>query len=109
MEIIRPQVERFLFGRFEITTFMDGAHVRNKINPPFAMDKSPEEIAGIAAANNIFDYQFENTYSPTLLNVDGKVLLIDTGFGQLLNDGKTGYLLQLLILNFYEYLQLHSL
>ena len=96
-KIIRPQLERFQFGRFEITTFMDGAHIRNQINPPFVMDKTPEEIARIAAVNNIFDYQFENTYSPTLLNLDGKLVLIDTGFGQLLNDGTAGYLLQLLI------------
>jgi hypothetical protein len=96
-KIIRPQLERFQFGRFEITTFMDGAHIRNEINPPFVMDKTPEEIARIAAVNNIFDYQFENTYSPTLLNLDGKLVLIDTGFGQLLNDGTAGYLLQLLI------------
>ena len=93
---IRAQIQRFALGSSEIITFLDGSHVRDAINPPFAMNKSETEISEIASKNNVPSSRFENTYTPTLLNIRGKLVLIDTGFGQLLDDGKTGKLLELM-------------
>ena len=44
----RPALHRFILGQADVTTILDGAHIREPINPPFAMDKSESEIATIA-------------------------------------------------------------
>lgn len=77
----RPTHHRFILGEAEITTILDGAHQRDAINPPFSMDKSGDEIAAIATANNLPSTGFENTYTPTIININGTVVLFDTGFG----------------------------
>ena len=77
----RSTVQRFSLGDAEITTILDGSHVRDAINPPFAMDKDVDEIASIAAANNLPSNGFENSYTPTVVNIGGQLVLFDTGFG----------------------------
>ena len=49
----RPTLHRFTLGQADVTTILDGAHIREPINPPFAMDKSEGEIAAIAHTNNL--------------------------------------------------------
>ncbi len=82
MGIFRPTIHRFVLGEAEITTILDGSHVREGINPPFAMDKTEDEIATIAAANNLPATGFENSYTPTAVNIGGQLVLFDTGFGE---------------------------
>lgn len=77
----RPTHHRFILGEAEITTILDGAHQRDAINPPFAIDKSDDDITAIATANNLPSTGFENTYTPTIININGTVVLFDTGFG----------------------------
>ena len=88
----RPTIHRFAHGAAEVTTIMDGAHVRDAINPPFAMDKSADEIAAIAAANHLPAHGFENTYTPTVVSIGGNLVLFDVGFGAMGRDSHAGQL-----------------
>ncbi len=88
----RPTIHRFALGSAEITTILDGAHLREPINPPFALDKSEAEIATIAKVNNLPATGFENTYTPTVVSVGGKLVLFDTGFGATGRTNHAGFL-----------------
>lgn len=79
----RPTIHRFSLGEAEVATIQDGTHIREPINPPFAMDKSENEIAAVAAASNLPSHGFENSYSPTLVHIGGQIVLFDTGFGEM--------------------------
>lgn len=88
----RPSHHRFTLGDAEVTTILDGAHIRDAINPPFAMDMTDAQIADIAAANNLPSHGFENTYTPTVVDVGGQVVLFDVGFGEMGRDSHAGQL-----------------
>ena len=36
----RPSIQRFTLATAEVTTILDGAHLRDAIRPPFALDRS---------------------------------------------------------------------
>lgn len=88
----RPTIHRFTLGEAEVTTILDGAHIREPINPPFSMDKTEAEIAEIATAHNLPPNGFENTYTPTVVSIGGQVVLFDTGFGAMGRDNNAGNL-----------------
>lgn len=88
----RPSIQRFTIGAAEVTTILDGAHLRDQIRPPFAIDRSDDQIASTAAANNLPSECFENTYTPTVINIAGQVVLFDTGFGELGRANHAGHL-----------------
>ncbi|WP_299757543.1 MBL fold metallo-hydrolase [uncultured Boseongicola sp.] len=92
LDTYRPALHRFTLGQADVTTILDGAHIRKPINPPFAMDKSATEIAAIAAANNLPANGFENTYTPTIISIGGQTVLFDTGFGAMGHDNNAGNL-----------------
>lgn len=89
---LRPTLHRFALGEAEITTILDGAHIRTPINPPFAMDMTEARIAAIASANHLPAHGFENTYTPTLISLAGQLVLFDTGFGPKGRDTGAGHL-----------------
>lgn len=82
----RPTIHRFALGNAEVTTILDGAHIREGVNPPYSMDKTEAEIATIAARNNLPTDGFEQSYTPTVITVGGQVVLFDTGFGAMGRD-----------------------
>jgi glyoxylase-like metal-dependent hydrolase (beta-lactamase superfamily II) len=91
-ETFWPTIHRFTLGEAEVTTIQDGAHIREPINPPFAMDKSEDEIAAIAASNNLPSHGFENAYTPTIIRIGGQTVLFDTGFGDTGRGSPAGHL-----------------
>ncbi|MEZ7812249.1 MAG: MBL fold metallo-hydrolase [Paracoccaceae bacterium] len=88
----QPSIHRFSLGSGEVTTVLDGSHLRDLINPPFVMDKTEDEILKIAKANRLPIMGFENTYTPTVLSMAGQVVLFDTGFGAMGRDNHAGNL-----------------
>lgn len=88
----RPTINRFALGEAEVTTILDGTHTREPINPPYAMDKSPEEIAAIAAPNHLPADRFEQNYTPTAVTIGGQLVLFDTGFGPMGRENHAGNL-----------------
>ena len=51
----RPSIHRFTLGDAAVSTILDGAHLREPIKPPFALDKSDDEIAEIARAKIVIE------------------------------------------------------
>ena len=89
---IRPAVHRFALGDAEVITIMDGAQVRDAIQPPFALDKSTEELAEIAVSNFLPADRFENSFTPTVINTGSELVLFDVGFGAMGRENGTGNL-----------------
>lgn len=90
---LRPPVHRFTLGEAEVTTILEGAHLREGINPPFATDMSADQIATAASANNVPADRFQHTYTVTLVNTGKEVVLFDTGFGAMQRETGAGQLL----------------
>jgi glyoxylase-like metal-dependent hydrolase (beta-lactamase superfamily II) len=89
---LRPLVNRFKLGAFEVTTILDGAQVRDSLRPPFAINQPAEAVAEHARRNNLPDAAFENTFTPTLVNTGRQLVLFDTGNGALRRDVGAGFL-----------------
>lgn len=85
-------IHRFMLGDAVVTTIQDGAHIRDGVNPPYAMDKSDDEIAAIATANNLPNTAIENSYTPTVIHMAGQIILFDTGFSAEGGDAPAGHL-----------------
>jgi hypothetical protein len=51
--VLRPQVYRFKLGGFEVTTLLDGVAARKGPHPIFGANQKPEDVAKLAAANNL--------------------------------------------------------
>ena len=99
---LRPLVQRFQMGSFEITTILDGAQIRPAISPPFGIDQSAETIAAHAKANLLPAERFENTFTPTIVNTGETLVLFDTGNGAMRRDAGAGHLRERLSLAGYK-------
>ena len=91
-ETYKSSIHRFTLGEAVVSTIQDGAHIREPINPPFALDKSDEEIAQITARNNLPAHGFESGYTPTIIRKGGQTVLFDTGFAPLGLEEPVGHL-----------------
>ena len=91
MGALRHPVHRFILGEVEITSILDGA-LDLGISPPFLLDESNAEVAEIAKTANLPTDKLENNFVPVLVNTNGTLVLIDTGFGQFGRDKGAGLL-----------------
>ncbi len=89
---IRPVTHRFALGDAWVTTILDGAQVREPLRPPFMLDKDDAELQAIAATHRLPWDRFENSYTPTVVEVGDMVVLFDTGFGPNGRDNGAGML-----------------
>lgn len=89
---IRPSVQRFQLGSFSVSTVLDGAHWREPLKPPFAIDKSDEDLAAIGHANHLPWDKFQSSYCLTVIDTGTERILIDTGFGSSGRDSGVGLL-----------------
>ncbi|HVZ51302.1 MAG TPA: MBL fold metallo-hydrolase [Pseudolabrys sp.] len=83
---LRPMVNRFKLGGFEVATILDGTSVRDKLYPNFGGNASADEVHALARANNIDTDRFEHCYTCTLVNTGKELVLFDTGNGNLARD-----------------------
>ena len=83
---LRPTVNRFKLGGFEVATILDGVSIRDKLHPNFGGNAPAEEVLALARANNIDTERFEHCYIPTLVNTGKELVLFDTGNGNLARD-----------------------
>jgi glyoxylase-like metal-dependent hydrolase (beta-lactamase superfamily II) len=94
---LRSPVHRFILGKAEVTTILDGA-LSIGVRPPFLLDKSDDEIAAIAGAAHLPADRIENGFVPTLVNTGSELVLIDTGCGHFRRDKGAGFLRERLAL-----------
>ncbi len=78
---LRPQVNRFKLGNFEVTTFLDGWLSRDDFYPIFGADQPEEAVRAHAQANLLPSHALEINFTPTLVNTGRELILIDTGHG----------------------------
>ena len=69
---LRAPVHRFVLGKTEITSILDGS-IPMGISPPFLLNESDDEISEIARAANLPTDRLENNFVPVLVNT-GQVL-----------------------------------
>jgi glyoxylase-like metal-dependent hydrolase (beta-lactamase superfamily II) len=99
---LRPLVNRFKLGSFEVTTILDGAQNRDSVRPPFAINQPAATVSEHAHRNLLPDTWFENTFTPTLVNTGRELVLFDTGNGALRRDVGAGFLRERLSLAGYR-------
>ena len=79
--LLRPRVHRFRLGGFEITNILDGVGQRDGPHPMFGADQPAEAVHRQLAANRLPTTRFEHSYTPTVVNAGGRLVLFDTGNG----------------------------
>jgi glyoxylase-like metal-dependent hydrolase (beta-lactamase superfamily II) len=75
-------IHRIVLGEFEVTAILDGS-VCLGISPPFLLNESDAEIDEIANSANLSPEKLENNFVPVVINTGQKLILVDTGFGNL--------------------------
>ena len=75
-------IHRIVLGEFEVTAILDGS-VCLGISPPFLLNESDAEIDEIAKSANLSPEKLENNFVPVVINTGQKLILVDTGFGNL--------------------------
>lgn len=91
---IRPSVQRFRLGGADVTTILDGAIVLPQVAPPYATDMTEERRVEVAHENFVPADKTENAFTPTLVTTGGKLVLFDTGFGEMGHDKGCGHLVE---------------
>ncbi len=78
---LRPHINRFRLGSFEVTSILDGVMEMDSIHPPFGIDRPAEEVAASAKANLLPTNRLENSFTPNLVNTGEQLILFDVGLG----------------------------
>jgi glyoxylase-like metal-dependent hydrolase (beta-lactamase superfamily II) len=76
-----PGFYRYKVGEIEVTVISDGVN-RFKFPDNFISNATPDELKKALAASFYNTEMFENTYTPIILNIGGKLALVDTGTGE---------------------------
>ena len=88
---LRAPVHRFVLGKTEITSILDGS-IPMGISPPFLLNESDDEISEIARAANLPTDRLENNFVPVLVNTGDELVLIDAGCGHYRRENGAGFL-----------------
>ena len=73
-----PGFYRYKIGDIEVTVVTDGV-IRSKLLDNFVTNVPTEEVKVALAAAHLDPNTFSNTFTPIVLNIGGKLVLIDTG------------------------------
>jgi glyoxylase-like metal-dependent hydrolase (beta-lactamase superfamily II) len=76
-----PNFYRYKVGDFEVSVVSDGV-IRLKLPPTFVANVKAEDVASALRANFLDPEQFNNTYTPIVVNTGKNLVVIDTGFGE---------------------------
>jgi len=92
----RPQLYRFKYGDFEVTTILDGVAQMDGPHPFFGVNQSAETVQNYARDHHLPTDWFENGFVPALVNTGQELVLFDTGFGAARRGSGAGNLRELL-------------
>lgn len=87
-----PGWHRVVMGEAVITPVLDGKRPGEGPYPTFGADQSQEKVAELMRANCLPETSFVNTFSPTLIEIGGELVLVDTGMGAGMRDKGVGFL-----------------
>ncbi len=83
---MKPSIDRFRLGAFEITCFLDSRAIREGLTPSHGGPAMAEDVRALARANRIEPVRYEHPFIPVLLNTGKELVLFDTGNGALGQD-----------------------
>jgi len=79
----RPTHYRFPLGAFEVTTLLDGAVQLDGPHPIFGQNVTQEAVAALAHETFLPARRMEIGFTPTLINTGDRLILFDTGNGDI--------------------------
>ncbi len=91
-----PQYYRFMLGKFEITTLLDGVVQSEDTHPRYGINQSASTVLNYAESRGLPSKWYENGFVPVLVNTGRELVLFDTGNGKSRNSGQLGNLRPLL-------------
>jgi glyoxylase-like metal-dependent hydrolase (beta-lactamase superfamily II) len=80
--VLRPQVQRFKVGGFEVTNILDGFRIAPGPHPIFGNNQTPETVQAYAKEFGLSPTQLETVFVNTLVNTGKELVLFDTGNGK---------------------------
>lgn len=80
---LRPLVQRFGLGDFEVTSILDARIVRDGLSSSHGGNASASEVQAITRSNRIAADRYEHPFTPSLINTGDALILFDTGIGSL--------------------------
>lgn len=80
--VTSPLAHSFALGDMPVTTLLDASAQREGPKAMFGADASDEEFAAVSKENFISPDKLQFYFTPSLVQVDGELVLFDTGLGQ---------------------------
>lgn len=80
--LVRPQVYQFKLGDAIITNLLEGHVVRGDMHPFVATNASAEDVEALAKQYQLPYPELEHSFTTTLIEIAGKLIAIDPGFGE---------------------------
>ena len=84
-----PGFYRYKVGSFEITVVTDGAN-RSPLPDDFVVNVKKDEVQAALSAAHMSSDIFFNPFNPIVVNTGAKLVLIDTGLGEAVNQQSKG-------------------
>ena len=80
--LVRPQVYQFKLGDALITNLLEGHVVREDLHPFVATNATAKEVRMLAEQYQLPYPKLEHSFTTTLIEIAGKLIAIDPGFGE---------------------------
>ncbi len=75
----RPTHYRFVLGKFEVTTIVDGARAGASPHPTYGNNQDKAAVEAYAQANLLPGDKSMNSFTPVVVNTGSQLILFDTG------------------------------
>lgn len=76
-----PHIYRFMIGKYEVTTILDGAVQLDGPHPIFGQNTEAADVQALAEANFLPPTRMEIGFTQTVVNTGSEVILFDAGNG----------------------------
>lgn len=78
----RPRIYQFKLGDAIVTNILEGYVTREDLHPFVATNATAEEVEALAGKYQLPFPKLEHTFTTTVIEIAGKVIAIDPGFGE---------------------------
>lgn len=80
--LVRPQVYQFRLGDAIVTNLLEGYVAREDFYPFVATNATAEEVQALAEKHQLPFPRLEHSFTSTLIELGGKLIAVDPGFGE---------------------------
>ena len=92
----RPRIYQFKLGEAIVTNLLEGHVTREDLHPFVATNATAEEVEKLAGQYQLPYPKLEHSFTTTVIEIAGKLIAIDPGFGENSPMPSAGHFLQLL-------------